>query len=150
LQIASFEIQIDWAKKHHLPIVIHARDSFKEIFEVLDRHNDSSLCGVFHCFTGGKHEIEKVDGYGNFYFGIGGSSTYPKNNYREILPFIPREKLLLETDAPFLSPVPHRGKRNEPSFVPFIAAFLAKSLHITEEEIEVLTTANAQRLFKID
>jgi TatD DNase family protein len=150
LQIASFEIQIKWAKKYQLPLVIHARDSFEEIFEVLDRHNDSTLRGVFHCFTGGKQEIEKVNSYGNFYFGIGGSSTYPKNNYREILPFIPREKLLLETDAPFLSPVPHRGKRNEPSYVPYVADFIAKSLGVSEDEIEALTTANAQRLFKID
>ncbi|MFM7769099.1 MAG: TatD family hydrolase [Bacteroidota bacterium] len=147
LQIKSFEIQIKWAKKYNLPLVIHARDSFQEIVEVLDRHADSSLRGVFHCFTGSVSEIERVTDFENFYFGIGGASTYPKNKYQEILPLIPLEKIILETDAPFLPPVPHRGKRNEPCFVAETASFVAKALKISRQELEHTTSQNAFRLF---
>lgn len=150
LQKASFIVQINWAKKYNLPLVIHARDSFQEIFEVLDEHNDKSLRGVFHCFTGGEEEITRVKSYENFYFGIGGSATYPKNNYHSILPLIPIDKLVLETDAPFLAPVPFRGKRNEPAYIPHIAEFVAKSLACSVDEIAAQTTKNAFELFKLD
>jgi len=150
LQQASFIRQIEWAKKYQLPLVIHARDSFQEIFEVLDKYNDEHLRGVFHCFTGGEEEIARVKSYGNFYFGIGGSATYPKNNYHSVLPSIPFEKLVLETDAPFLAPVPFRGKRNEPAYIPHIAEFVAKSLGCTIDEIAQQTTRNAFELFKLD
>jgi TatD DNase family protein len=147
IQIQSFEIQIEWAKTYNLPIVIHARESFNEILNVLRKHDSSSLKGVFHCFTGGQNEVAQIMELNEFYFGIGGNSTYPKKNYGQVLREIPNNRLVLETDAPFLSPVPNRGKRNEPQFIRYTAEFLANSLNITFQELTELTTNNAIRLF---
>ena len=147
-QKKSFIEQIGWAKEFNLPLVIHARESFKEIFECLDEHDSPELRGVFHCFTGSENEIGKISSYHNFYFGIGGTSTYKKNQDGSIQK-IPRDKLVVETDAPFLSPVPHRGKRNEPAFIAHTVEFIAKSLELTFDETAALTTANAMRLFSL-
>lgn len=146
LQKKSFIEQINWAKEFNLPLIIHARESFKEIFECLDEHDSPELRGVFHCFTGNENEIRKISGYHNFYFGIGGTSTYKKNQDGSIQK-IPLNKLVVETDAPFLSPVPHRGKRNEPAFISHTVEFIAKSLGKTFDEVGELTTTNAKKLF---
>ena len=148
-QKRSFIEQINWAKEFNLPLIIHARESFKEIFECLDLHDSPELRGVFHCFTGSENEIRKISSYHNFYFGIGGTSTYKKNQDGSIQK-IPLNKLVVETDAPFLSPVPHRGKRNEPAFISHTVEFIAKSLNTTFDDVASLTTSNAKRLFSID
>jgi TatD DNase family protein len=148
-QKRSFIEQINWAKEFNLPLIIHARESFKEIFECLDLHDSPELRGVFHCFTGSENEIRKISSYHNFYFGIGGTSTYKKNQDGSIQK-IPLDKIVVETDAPFLSPVPHRGKRNEPAFISHTVEFIAKSLNTTFDDVASLTTSNAKRLFSID
>jgi TatD DNase family protein len=148
LQKKSFIEQINWAKEFDLPLIIHARESFKEIFECLDEHDSPELRGVFHCFTGNENEIKKISSYHNFYFGIGGTSTYKKNQDGSIQK-IPLEKLVVETDAPFLSPVPNRGKRNEPAFIAHTVEFIAKSIGKTFDETAALTTENAKRLFNL-
>lgn len=148
-QKKSFIEQINWAKEFNLPLIIHARESFKEIFECLDEHDSSELRGVFHCFTGGENEIRKISSYHNFYFGIGGTSTYKKNQDGSIKK-IPLDKIVVETDAPFLSPVPHRGKRNEPAFISHTVEFISKSLGLTFDETAALTTQNALKLFPLN
>lgn len=147
-QKKAFEIQIDWALAFNLPIVIHARDSFEEIFEILDRKNCDALTGVFHCFTGTESEVEKIQSYGNFYFGIGGVVTYKNSHLPNVLESIPLDQILLETDSPYLPPVPFRGKRNEPSYMLHVAEKLAGIYQIGLDEIARQTTENTVRLFK--
>ncbi len=147
-QKKAFEIQIDWALAFNLPIVIHARDSFEEIFEILDRKNCDTLTGVFHCFTGTEWEVEKIQSYGNFYFGIGGVVTYKNSHLPNVLESIPLDQILLETDSPYLPPVPYRGKRNEPSYMLHVAEKLAGIYQIGLDEIARQTTENTVRLFK--
>lgn len=148
-QILAFERQIEWAKRIDLPIVIHARDSFEEIFEVLDRVNDDSLRGVFHCFTGTILDAKKILEYGGFKLGIGGVVTFKKAGLDEVLKEINLENILLETDSPYLAPTPHRGKRNESSFLPLIALKLSSIYGISENEIAKITTQNALKLFNL-
>jgi TatD DNase family protein len=146
-QCKAFEIQLQWAKKYQLPIVIHARDSIDELIGILDRHNDQDLTGVFHCFTGSKTQAEHIIDYGGFYLGIGGVLTYPKAGLSEVVAELPMDRLILETDAPYLPPVPYRGKRNESSYVRYVAEHLAKIKNITFEEVAQTTTQNALKLF---
>ena len=112
IQIEAFKEQIEWAKEANLPIVIHARDSFDEIFEVLDEVHDERLTGVFHCFTGSVAQAEKALSYSGFYLGIGGVVTFKNSGLDIVLSQIGLERLMLETDAPYLTPHPYRGKRN--------------------------------------
>lgn len=147
-QVDAFEQQIGWAKELGKPIVIHARDSFNEIFEVMDRLADEKLRGVFHCFTGNRAQAEKALSYG-FYLGIGGVATYKNGGLDKTLPSVGLDKLILETDAPYLTPVPHRGKRNESSYIPLIANRVAEILNIEVAEVADVTTKNAQKLFDL-
>lgn len=147
-QIEAFKIQIAWSKEFNLPFVIHARDSFDEIFAVLDDVWDESLKGVFHCFTGTVEDVQKINTYKNMYFGIGGVSTFKKSNLPDVIPAIPHNRLLLETDSPYLAPTPNRGKRNESSYIPLIADNLATILQVSLNDVMNLTTTNAQTLFK--
>lgn len=147
-QQAAFSRQIEWSLEYNLPIVIHARDSFREIFEVLTHFQGSPIKGVFHCFTGGSNEINTINSLGNFYFGLGGVSTYPKAQMDQVIPHLPKDKILLETDAPYLSPVPKRGKRNESSYLLHTAEKVAEILSMEMAELAELTTANAQNLFQ--
>ncbi len=147
-QKEAFRIQIEWAKELGWPIVIHARDSFQEIFEVMDEAYDERLSGIFHCFTGSSDEVQKVLGYNNFYFGIGGVVTYKKSELPEVLSQIPIEKLVLETDSPYLPPVPFRGKRNESAYVIHTAEKVAEILSLPLSELRDITTANARRIFQ--
>jgi TatD DNase family protein len=149
-QITSFEIQIEWAKRMNLPIVIHARESFNEIFEVLDRLNDDNLRGVFHCFTGSLEQAKKIMAYGGFMMGLGGVLTYEKSGLAQVVKDIPLEYILLETDSPFLTPKPYRGKRNESAYVKFIAEKLADAKQMSLHEIASITTANALALFQLE
>lgn len=148
-QISAFKSQVEWAKQLDLPIVIHARDSFDEIFEVMDDVNDAQLRGVFHCFTGNHEQARKVIDYGGFMMGIGGVLTYEKSGLDKVVADIPLEYLILETDSPFLTPKPYRGKRNESGYVRFVAEKLATCLGKTIEEIADITSSNALQLFRI-
>jgi TatD DNase family protein len=148
-QKEAFKIQIEWAKTLNLPLIIHARDAFQEIFEVLDELNDERLKGIFHCFTGNEEEAQKILSYQGFSFGIGGVVTYKNSHLPEVLPLIPIEKILLETDAPYLPPVPYRGKTNESAYLVHIAEKLSDIYQLKLSEIANITTNNAQQLFKL-
>ena len=148
-QKQAFAMQIEWAKELRIPIVIHARDSFEEIFEVLDRHNDERLTGVFHCFTGTEREILRVRAYGGFLFGIGGVVTFKKSGLDESVKLLSPEEIILETDSPYLAPHPHRGKRNESSYMPLIADKLSDIFEVSPQEIGRITSANARNCFSL-
>lgn len=147
IQIEAFKIQCDWAKELKLPIVIHARDSFDEIFSVMDEIHDEHLFGVFHCFTGNADQAKKVMSYGNFLMGLGGVLTYEKSGLDVVAKDIPMEYLVLETDSPFLTPKPFRGKRNESGYVKFVAEKLASIKGMSYEEVIAITGQNAIKLF---
>lgn len=147
-QTDAFAAQIEWAKKEQLPIVIHARDSFEEIFEVVDQYNDENLKGIFHCFTGNIDQAKKIMDYGGFKMGIGGVVTFKNSGLRVVLQEVPLSYLVLETDAPYLTPAPHRGKRNESSYIPLIAKTLSSVYEMDEKEIGKITSENALRIFK--
>jgi len=147
IQQDAFRRQILWAKEYKLPIVIHARDSFDEIFDIIDELNDDSLWGIFHCFTGSIEQAEKVISYGGFKMGIGGVLTYKNSGLAETISRIDIKHLVLETDAPYLSPKPHRGKRNETSYTYYVAEKLAEVYNISLSEIAEITSQNAHEVF---
>ncbi|MDZ4751187.1 MAG: TatD family hydrolase [Flavobacteriales bacterium] len=149
IQIKVFEEQIAWAKELQLPIVIHARDSFNEIFEVMDRLCDNRLTGVFHCFTGSLEQAQKIMSYRGFYMGIGGVLTYPKAQLDLVLKDVPLEYMVLETDSPYLPPVPFRGKRNQSAYIRIVAERLASVKQISLEELARITTENSKKLFGV-
>lgn len=146
-QTKAFIQQIEWAKTMDLPIVIHARNSFPEIFEVLDQHNDERLRGVFHCFTGTLEDAQKIQQYGGFLLGLGGVLTFKKSGLDAVVKHLPLESLVLETDAPYLAPTPYRGKRNESAYIPLIADHLATIFETSVDTIAQQTTQNAEKLF---
>lgn len=148
-QVDSFKIQIAWAKEKSLPIVIHARDSFQEIFDVLDSEYDPSLSGVFHCFTGNEAEAEKALSFENFYLGLGGVLTFKNSGLDKVISRVDLNRLVLETDAPYLAPHPFRGKRNETAYTRIVAQKLADIFEVSIEEIAEITTKNAKNLFKL-
>jgi TatD DNase family protein len=147
-QQQAFRTQAELAMEYNLPLVIHSRNSFNEIFKLLDEVYKPGLKGVFHCFTGDLAQAKHITGLG-FYLGIGGVLTYKNSGLPEVLEQIPLDFLLLETDAPFLAPFPHRGKRNESAFIPVIAAELARIKKVSPEEIASITTKNAMELFRL-
>ena len=148
-QALVFRKQVDWAKALKLPIVIHARDAFDEIFEILDEINTPELSGIFHCFTGNLEQANHILNYGNFKLGIGGVLTYKKAEIDKVIENIDLKNLVLETDAPYLPPVPFRGKRNESSYILHIAEKLADVYGVSLKTIEEQTTQNALELFKL-
>ena len=148
-QIDAFTTQAKWAQELNLPIAIHARNSFPELLEAVDGINDSRLRGVFHCFTGNVEQAEHIVGYGDFYLGIGGVLTYKNSGLAETLAKVDPNFLVLETDSPYLAPVPHRGKRNETSYMLHVADKLAEVYALPIEKIAEITTANAQKLFAL-
>jgi len=147
-QKASLQFQIYLAKTSQLPIVLHIRDSFDEVFEVLNKNADQQLTGVFHCFTGNLEQAERAIELG-FMLGIGGVLTYKNSGLDKVVATIDMSHLLLETDSPYLAPNPYRGKRNESAYVRFIAARLAEIKGLTVAEVANITTENAIRLFKL-
>jgi TatD DNase family protein len=149
-QTASFRAQINWAKEEGLPIVIHCRDAFDEIFAVLDQENDDRLFGVFHCFTGNEEQAERILNYGGFKLGIGGVVTFKNSGVDKAIQNIDLKHIVLETDAPYLAPTPFRGKRNESAYIPYIAKKLSEIHSISEEEVGRITTENALEVFKIN
>ena len=147
IQQDAFRQQIRWAKELGKPIAIHARESFQEIFDLLDEENDEALTGVLHCFTGGIEEAQKIMSYGGFKMGIGGVLTFKKSGLDHVIEQVPLSELILETDAPYLAPTPKRGKRNESAYLLQIAEKLADVKGETLEVVGEVTTKNATQLF---
>jgi TatD DNase family protein len=147
-QKEAFSIQIDWAKKFNLPVIIHCRETIDETIAMVEDLQDGKLRGVFHCFTGSIEQAAKIIKL-NFLLGIGGVSTFKKGGLDTVLPEIPLDKIVLETDSPYLAPVPHRGKRNEPSYIPLIAQRVSELKKVSVEEVGMKTTQNAIELFHL-
>lgn len=145
-QTIAFREQINLAKSHNLPIVIHCRNSYHEIVQVLEEENDEKLWGIFHCFTGTAEEGQRVIELG-FYLGIGGIVTFKNAGLNEEVAQLPLDKLVLETDSPYLAPHPKRGKRNESGFLPYIAEKIAEVHNTPVERVAEVTTANANKIF---
>jgi len=148
-QIAVFEEQLRWSIEWDLPVSIHVRKAYAQVFESLNRVGVDKLRGVFHCFGGSEDELKKALTYKNFMFGINGVVTYPKVNFRDYLTLAPIERIILETDAPYLTPVPYRGKRNEPAYIVNVAEKLAEIYNLSYTTVAEKTTENARRLFNI-
>ena len=148
-QKEAFRIQLEMAEKLDLPVIIHSRESTELIINVLKEHKTHNLRGVFHAYSGSAETYRELQKLGDWYIGIGGVLTYKKASIAETVKEIPLERLLLETDSPYLTPVPHRGKRNESSYIPHIAEKLAIQKGISIEEVARTTTANAIRLFRL-
>ena len=149
IQHVAFRKQVEWAKELKLPIVIHVREAFDALFEALDEVNDEALTGVVHCFTGNVEQAQRILDYGGFYLGIGGVATYKNGGLDAVLPHVPHDRVVLETDSPYLSPVPHRGKRNESSYTAIVAQCVADLWQLPIERAAAVTTANAERLFSL-
>jgi|TARA_B110000908_G_scaffold83623_1_gene100050 TatD DNase family protein len=147
-QQEAFQTQIQWAKEKKLPIVIHCRDAFDEIFDILELEKGPDLYGIFHCFTGSLEQAEKAISY-NMKLGIGGVATFKNGKIDTFLHQIPLKHIVLETDAPYLSPVPFRGKRNESSYISYVVEKLASIYDVSVKEIATITTENSKEVFGI-
>ena len=147
-QQEAFRFQIRLAIKNDLPIVIHCREAFDEIFEILDRENCNKLRGVFHCFTGTLEQAKRAIDLG-FVLGIGGVVTFKNGGIDKFLNQIDLKHIVLETDSPYLAPVPHRGKRNESSYIMYVVEKLSEIYGLTKEEIAEITTKNAEKVFAL-
>jgi len=148
IQKEAFRQQLIWAKEYNLPVAIHIRESFDEVFEVIEDVNDDKLRGVFHCFTGTEVQAKKAIELG-FLLGIGGVATFKNSGLDKTLKSLDLKHLILETDSPYLAPTPHRGQRNESSFLPLMAQKLAEIYDIDIEEVARVTNQNANTLFKL-
>ncbi|MDD2197906.1 MAG: TatD family hydrolase [Bacteroidales bacterium] len=148
-QVDVFRHQLKLAKEHDLPVIIHSRNSFNEIFSVVDQEIDKNLRGVFHSFTGGINEYNHIMGYKSFYVGIGGVVTFKNGGVDKVVQNMDLNRIVLETDSPYLSPAPHRGKRNESANLPVIAQKIAGLLQVPVEQVARITTQNAKELFGI-
>lgn len=148
IQKKVFKIQIQLAKKYKLPIVIHCRDSFDEIFEVLESEKSDDLFGIFHCFTGNFEQAQKAISY-QMKLGIGGVVTFKNGKIDTFLNQIDLKHIVLETDSPYLAPVPFRGKRNESSYINLIAEKIAQLYQISKEDVARITTENSKAIFGI-
>ncbi len=146
-QQEAFKIQVAWAKQYELPIVIHCRESIDQTIELVRQLKDDKLTGIFHCFSGSVEQAQQIIELG-FYLGIGGVATFKNGGLDKALPTVGVERLVLETDSPYLAPVPHRGKRNEPAYIPMIGNRVAELLGVGVEEVQTITTKNADKLFE--
>lgn len=147
-QIIAFRHQIGLALKHNLPLIIHVRKAFEDTFRVLEEFKESKLSGIFHCFSGDERQAEKAISMG-FLLGIGGVVTFQNSGLQNVVKETAIEHIVLETDAPFLAPIPFRGKRNEPSYLTYIAEKIAEIKDISVYEVGEITTGNAKVLFNI-
>lgn len=147
-QYIAFHEQIEWALHYDIPIVIHSRESIDECIKVVAEHQQGKLKGVFHCFSGNERQAQQVIELG-FYLGIGGVVTFKNSGLDKVMESISPEHVVLETDAPYLAPVPFRGKRNEPSYLKYVVEKLSEVEKIQVEEVIAVTTANAQKLFAL-
>lgn len=148
-QMEALKIQLEWCQEKDLPFIMHCRDGMDEVLEVLDSLKGDMPRGVFHCFGGDEHDIERLRERGDFYYGIGGVVTFKKSKLPQLLPIIGLDRILLETDAPYMAPVPMRGKRNESSYIPYINNHIAQVLGTTPEEVSRVTDVNAKTLFNL-
>lgn len=148
-QQEAFRIQAGWARQYQLPLVIHCRESIDETIALVESMQDGQLKGVFHCFTGTVEQAKRITALG-FHLGIGGVSTFKNAGMDKVIPDLDLDNIVLETDSPFLAPVPWRGKRNEPSYIPVIADRVRTLKKITMEELKAITCRNAKRLFLED
>ena len=147
-QLSAFEEQVRWSVELQLPLMIHCRKAQNELVAILKKYKGQLPGGVFHCFTGNEIEARELLQFENFVLGIGGVLTFKKSPLPEVLPkVVPIERIVLETDAPYMAPVPHRGKRNEPAFVREVLMRLAEAYHLSTEETDYITTQNTQRIF---
>ncbi len=147
-QLDAFETQLDWAKQFGLPLSIHCRNAFDKMVKILEKKQDGGLRGIMHCFTGTEDEAKVYLGLG-FHLGLGGVTTYKNCGVKDYLPNLPLDRIVLETDAPYLAPVPCRGKRNEPAFLVHTAQKIAEILQMSLEDFGDATTANAKTLFSL-
>jgi TatD DNase family protein len=150
MQREAFRTHIAWAKKFDLPLIIHARNSYKALFEELDKLWSPGLEGIFHCFTGTLAEMHHILEYQGFYFGLGGVITFKNSKMEEVVNQLPEDKIVLETDAPYLAPVPFRGKRNQPAYITYVAQKLAEMRGETLQMVHEYTSNNAKRVFKMN
>lgn len=148
IQQRAFKRQIRLAKKYNLPIVIHCREAFDEIFEVLESEHDEKLYGIFHCFTGDLQQAKRALSF-NMKLGIGGVVTFKNGGIDKFLNKIPLEQIVLETDSPYLAPTPYRGKRNDPVYILKVAEKLSEIYNLPLEKIAEITTRNSEEIFGI-
>lgn len=144
-----FRRQVNWAADRGLPVIIHCREGLDDVLDVLSSV-ERLPTGVFHSFGGSVADVERIRSIGDFYFGINGIVTFKNSSLRDVLPSIGIDRLLLETDSPYLAPVPHRGKRNESAFIVHTAAYVANVLCLSQQDVHDITTANASSLFNLD
>ena len=149
-QLEAFEEQVKWAIETRLPLMIHCRKAQNEMVHLLRQYQKNLPGGVFHCFTGNQKEAEELLSFDNFVLGIGGVSTFKSSHLREDLPaVVPMNRIVLETDSPYMAPVPYRGKRNESAFVVEVLKTLAKAYNVSEEELAELTNETVERVFHL-
>lgn len=146
-QLMAFEEQVRWSVETRLPLMIHCRKAQNEMVHILRRYQKDLPGGVFHCFTGNEKEAEELLSFDNFVLGIGGVLTFKKSNLPETLKNVPLNRIVLETDAPYMAPVPMRGQRNESAFLVYIMAKIAETKCVSEDEVATVTTANVKRIF---
>ena len=149
-QLQAFEEQVRWSVETGLPLMIHCRKAQNELVAILKRYQKDLPGGVFHCFTGNELEAKELLQFDNFVLGIGGVLTFKKSHLPEVLPAaVPLERIVLETDAPYMAPVPKRGQRNEPAFVAMVLHRLAEAYGVSEEEVAAKTNTNCQKILNI-
>ena len=148
-QIIAFQQQIEWALEYNLPVIIHVRDSFSETMQALQPYRNSGLRGVFHSFTGALQDAREIIDFGGFLLGINGIVTFKNSGLAAVLEQIDLKHILLETDSPYLTPAPHRGKRNESAYTLLVANKLAEVYNCSLQQIDEQTTLNAKSLFAI-
>ncbi len=146
-QKMAFELQIDWSLQYALPIVVHSRESTQDCIQIIAKKQQGNLTGIFHCFSGTLEEAKQLIDLG-FHLGIGGVLTFKNAELKNIIKEIDLKYLVLETDAPYLAPVPHRGKRNEPAYIPLIASVMAEIKQVSISEIATQTSYTANQIFK--
>ena len=145
-QYTALEIQIEYALAYKLPLILHTRNATQQTIDIVKKYSSKGLTGIFHCFGGSLHEASQIIEM-NFYLGIGGVVTYKNAGLPEVLKMVDMKHIVLETDAPYLTPVPMRGKRNESSYLKYIVEKLALVKEISEEEVKNITTLNAEKIF---
>lgn len=149
-QLVAFEEQVKWAVEFRLPLMIHCRKGQAEMVKILRRYENDLIGGVFHCFTGNEQEARELLSFRNFVLGIGGVLTFKKSHLPEVLPAtVPLQRIVLETDSPYMAPVPKRGERNDSSYIPYIITRLAEAYGVSEDEICKQTNDNVARLFRV-
>lgn len=148
-QLEAFEEQVKWSIEYNLPLMIHCRKGQNEMVSLLKHYEKQLPGGVFHCFTGNEREAQELLQFDKFVLGIGGVLTFKKSHLPEVLPTIPLDRIVLETDSPYMAPVPMRGQRNESAFVAYVLKKMAEVLGKSEEEIAQATNANVSRIFRL-